>query len=150
MLASVSTHTYVCVCVCVRPATGGQVGDSGRITFNGGSVTVQDTQVAAGYVLHVGEVSTLCVSVCLCVRLRFTYSRKPAHTSMCIGAARIGFQEYMMRGRYTCLCSHRPRVPDHSLLCTSCVHIRLRCMSAVCVCACVYGVCPGVGSFVSW
>lgn len=37
--------------------SGGQINDTGVLTGSAGSLTVQDAQVAAGYVLHIGEVS---------------------------------------------------------------------------------------------
>jgi len=37
-------------------AAGGQVGDHGTLAWEGGEMTVRDTQRADGYVLHVGEV----------------------------------------------------------------------------------------------
>lgn len=65
--------------------SGGQVGDTGVVEVEGGagSVVVTDCQVAAGYVLHVGEVQgTLAVGQS--VKVRVDYERRmlirPNHT----------------------------------------------------------------------
>jgi len=62
---------------------GGQVNDTGALIFPGGNLTVNDCQVAAGYVLHVGEVDGS-VSVGDVATTQVNYSRRstiaPNHT----------------------------------------------------------------------
>ncbi len=43
--------------VCLCDTAGGQVGDTGKVHGLKGTVDVVDVQLAAGYVLHVGQVT---------------------------------------------------------------------------------------------
>ena len=63
--------------------SGGQINDTGSITGPSGSISVTDAQVAAGYVLHIGEVVGG-ISVGAVVKTSVDYSRRskvrPNHT----------------------------------------------------------------------
>ena len=57
---------------------GGQVADTGSVEAAGGSFTVDDTRVAAGYVLHVGRAQ---VNLTIGESVTTKYAPSPAHRS---------------------------------------------------------------------
>lgn len=63
---------------------GGQIGDTGVILAESGVFDVQDCQVAAGYVLHLGKQTSGSLSVGDCVKVTVDYERRgnivPNHT----------------------------------------------------------------------
>lgn len=88
--AYIGTHMWgacrpacvACVRACAR--AGGQVGDTGALAAGAGSVEVRDTQVAAGFVLHVVDAVPGAVAVGEVAAAQVDYARRglimPNHT----------------------------------------------------------------------